>query len=197
MLFIGSAAFAASTNSAVTNPAFSATATVETNDPVEAEYEKLLELDEAAGLEIDNWILENQKFAEQGAGVPKEELIRRIDKRRESVRTAYEDFIKRHPRHGQIRLAYASFLEDGRDLDGALEQMLKAKEIDPTNPAVWNNLANSHSFQLLCGYSMGNFYKQSDHFEKVCELHTHVLPTDAKVVPFERRRAGKHAAAAG
>ena len=24
---------------------------------------------------------------------------------------------------------------------------------------LWNELANSHSFKLLCGYSMGNFYK--------------------------------------
>jgi len=163
VLFIGSAAFAASTNSAVTNPALSATANVETNDPVEAEYEKLLELDEAAGQEIDNWILENQKFAEQGAGVPKEELIRRIDQRRESVRAAYEDFIKRHPRHGRIRLAYASFLEDGRDLDGALEQMLKAKEIDPTNPAVWNNLANYYGHY-------GGVTNSFTHYEKAIEL---------------------------
>jgi tetratricopeptide (TPR) repeat protein len=163
VLFIGSAAFAASTDSAVTNPVVSATATVETNDLVEAEYEKLLELDEAAGQEIDNWILENQKFAEQGAGVPKAELIRRIDKRRESVRAAYEDFIKRHPRHGPIRLAYASFLEDGRDLDGALEQMLKAKEIDPTNPAVWNNLANYYGHY-------GGVTNSFTHYEKAIEL---------------------------
>lgn len=54
---------------------------------------------------------------------------------------------------------------------------------------LWNELAQSHSFQLLCGYCIGNFYKQSDHFDTVCDLHTHVLPADAKVVPFERRRA--------
>jgi hypothetical protein len=52
---------------------------------------------------------------------------------------------------------------------------------------LWNSLAETHSFQLLCGYSMGNFYKRSDRFEHVCQLHTHVLPADAKVVPFERR----------
>src|SRR5688572_14241333 len=51
---------------------------------------------------------------------------------------------------------------------------------------LWNELANSHSFQLLCGYSMGNFYKQAEHFEKVCQQHTHVL-ADTKVIPFERR----------
>jgi hypothetical protein len=51
---------------------------------------------------------------------------------------------------------------------------------------LWNDLAASHSFQLLCGYSMGNFYKQTEYFERVCEQHTHVS-SDARIVPFERR----------
>jgi hypothetical protein len=51
---------------------------------------------------------------------------------------------------------------------------------------LWNELASSHSFQLLCGYSMGNFYKQAEYFEQVCQQHTHVS-SDTKVVPFERR----------
>lgn len=53
---------------------------------------------------------------------------------------------------------------------------------------LWNELAGSHAFQLLCGYSMGNFCKHSEHFETVCAQHTHVLPADTAVVPFERRR---------
>ena len=56
---------------------------------------------------------------------------------------------------------------------------------------LWNDLANTHPFQLLCGYSMGNFYKQSDRFEEVCQLHTHVLPLDAKLLPFERGRVSR------
>jgi hypothetical protein len=50
---------------------------------------------------------------------------------------------------------------------------------------LWNELAASHSFQLLCGYSMGNFFKQAEYYEKVCEQHTEVV-SDSKVVPFER-----------
>ena len=128
------------------------------------EYEKLLEQDEAASEEIDGWILENQKFAEQGAGVPKGDLIRRIDKRREPVRAAYENFINRYPRHSPVRLAYASFLEDGHDLDGALQQMLKAKEIDPTNPAAWNNLANFYGHN-------GGVTNSFTHYEIAIELN--------------------------
>ena len=50
---------------------------------------------------------------------------------------------------------------------------------------LWNELACSHSFQLLCGYSMGNFFKQAEYYEKVCEQHTQVVP-DPKVIPFDR-----------
>jgi hypothetical protein len=57
---------------------------------------------------------------------------------------------------------------------------------------LWNELALSHSFQLLCGYSMGNFYKQTEYFERVCEQHTHVS-SDTRVVPFERRRTPRSA----
>ncbi len=51
---------------------------------------------------------------------------------------------------------------------------------------LWNDLAATHAFQLLCGYAIGNFYKQAEYFEQVCQQHTHVV-ADSKVVPFERR----------
>ena len=51
---------------------------------------------------------------------------------------------------------------------------------------LWNDLSRTHLFELLCGYSIGNFYKQTGSFERICEQHTHVL-TEGGVVPFERR----------
>ena len=51
---------------------------------------------------------------------------------------------------------------------------------------LWNDLAASHPFQLLCGYSIGNFYKQAKYFEQVCQQHT-TVSADTKVMPFERR----------
>ena len=51
---------------------------------------------------------------------------------------------------------------------------------------LWNELSRTHQFELLCGYSMGNFYKQAGSFERICEQHTHVL-TEGTVLPFERR----------
>jgi hypothetical protein len=43
---------------------------------------------------------------------------------------------------------------------------------------LWNKLANQYGFALLCGYAVGNFYKQTKAFEEVCGLHTHVVPAD-------------------
>jgi hypothetical protein len=52
---------------------------------------------------------------------------------------------------------------------------------------LWNKLADKYSFALLCGYAMGNFYKQAKQLEDICALHTHVTGPD-NVVPFDPRR---------
>jgi hypothetical protein len=40
---------------------------------------------------------------------------------------------------------------------------------------LWNRLAQRYGFALLCGYSMGNFYKETKGFEAVCGQHTHIV----------------------
>lgn len=48
----------------------------------------------------------------------------------------------------------------------------------------WNALASRHPFSLLCGYSMGSFYKQPDYYEQVCSHHTAVIRSaDDPVLP--------------
>lgn len=42
----------------------------------------------------------------------------------------------------------------------------------------WNALASRHPFSLLCGYSMGQFYKQPDFFKHVCGQHDAVIGAD-------------------
>ena len=58
------------------------------NDPVEREYRKLMEDDDAALDEVDKWIQENHSFAAKGAGVPPAELNARIRDRFVPVRRA-------------------------------------------------------------------------------------------------------------
>jgi tetratricopeptide (TPR) repeat protein len=112
------------------------------NDPVEKEFRKLMEQDDAAQAEVDKWIKENDEFAAKGAGMPPAQLKQRILKRLEPVIQAYEDFIKAHPKHSRARVAYASLLGDVKGEEAAEEQLEKALTIDTNNPAIYNNLAN-------------------------------------------------------
>jgi hypothetical protein len=55
---------------------------------------------------------------------------------------------------------------------------------------LWNELAATHDFALLCGYSMGHFYKhvggdQLRHGpEEIYEQHTHVLSASGMAAPI-------------
>jgi hypothetical protein len=53
---------------------------------------------------------------------------------------------------------------------------------------LWNKLATRYGFALLCGYSMGNFYKEADRLEEVCRHHSQVIEPGSQVVPFPGRR---------
>ena len=112
------------------------------HDPVERELQKLMEQDDAAQAEVDEWIADNQQFAAKGAGVSSTTLHARLTQRLDKVKQAYEAFLKKHPDHARGRLAYGSFLNDIQESDKARLQWEKARELDPANPAAWNNLAN-------------------------------------------------------
>ena len=46
---------------------------------------------------------------------------------------------------------------------------------------LWNDLARSQSFSLLCGYAMGSFYKDAA-VEEVCSHHSHVIAESGDAV---------------
>lgn len=140
------------------------TKAADADDPVEKELEKLMEQDDEAQDEVDKWILENQKFAAEGAGVPNAELNRRIRNRFDTVRKAYEDFIAKHPKHASARVAYASFLGDVGEEQASFNQLEKARELDPNDPAIWNNLANYHGHN-------GSLTTAFDYYAKAIELN--------------------------
>jgi hypothetical protein len=54
---------------------------------------------------------------------------------------------------------------------------------------LWNQLATQYGFALLCGYSMGSFYKQAEKYQDVVDQHTHVVQPDTNVVAFTQKRA--------
>ena len=158
-----SGVFGASTNAAAMKPA-PPSVTGESNSTAEREYENLLDADDAAQAEADKWIRENNDFRANGAGVPDADLNRRIQDRFEPVRKAYEDFIRRYPNHVRARIAYGSLLGDLQDETGAQRQWEKALELDPKNPAVYNNLAGTYS-------ERGPAQKAFDYFSKAIELN--------------------------
>lgn len=47
---------------------------------------------------------------------------------------------------------------------------------------LWNKLALKYNFALLCGYSMGSFYKQTQQLEEIAALHSEVI--DTNILPF-------------
>ena len=48
---------------------------------------------------------------------------------------------------------------------------------------LWNHLAQAHDFKLLCGYSMGNFYKGSA-FDEIKGQHSHLTSEVGEHVPL-------------
>ena len=47
---------------------------------------------------------------------------------------------------------------------------------------LWNQLAMTHDFSLLCGYAMGSFYKDAG-VADICNQHSHVLSADGAAAP--------------
>ena len=135
----------------------------ETNDPVELELQKLMRADDAARIEVDKWITDNEAFAEKGAGIPRSEMARRISERFKIVRKGYEDLIQQHTNCADLRIAYASYLGETGEEHIAIEQLELARVIETNNPAIWNNLAN------LYGHN-GDVKKSFAYYAKAIEL---------------------------
>jgi len=112
------------------------------NDPAEQQLQKLMIADDAASDEVDQWIQTNNALVAKGAGVSQDELNKKIRARFDIVRKGYEDFLLEHPDYARGYMAYGSFLDDIGEEDEAKSQYENALQLDPKNPATWNNLAN-------------------------------------------------------
>jgi len=112
------------------------------NDPADQELRQLMEDDDATLAEVDQWIKTNNALMATGMGESKEALNQRIRARLDTVRTNYTVFLRRHPDSSRGYLAYGSFLDDIGDEASGKVQFENASQIDPKNPAAWNNLAN-------------------------------------------------------
>lgn len=137
---------------------------VSTADPVEPEFQRLMGLDDAAQEDIDKWIKDNNSFQQKGAGLSEAVLSLKIEQRLTPVKQAYEAFLQRHPKHARAQLAFGSFLNDLGEEQEARKRWEKALELDPSNPAAYNNLANSYG-------QSGPVGKAFDLYTKAIELN--------------------------
>ncbi len=110
------------------------------NDPTENELRTVMLDDDAAQAEVNSWISTNSISPTNT--VAKIQFNQRIMARFDEVRKGYENFLRDHPDSAHGFLAYGSFLNDIGDEDAAKVQYENSKQLDPKNPAVWNNLAN-------------------------------------------------------
>ena len=133
------------------------------NDPVELAYQKLMADDDLAQAEVDKWIQERNSRGTPQSDIEKAALNLRIKQRFEPVVKGYENFLAAHPKHANARIAFGSFLNDIGEETQAEAQWNQARDIDPKNPAAWNNLANLH------GHS-GDVKKSFEYYARAMEL---------------------------
>lgn len=134
------------------------------DEEIEKEYQKLLALDDAAQEEIDEWLKQAYNMTTNSSPFANVSIRFKIEQRLEPVQKAYEEFLKKYPNHVKARVAYASFLSDLGKEEESFKQLLIAKETDPKNSAVWNNLANyyGHNDQPTNAFI---------HYQKAIELN--------------------------
>ena len=108
------------------------------NDPVEREYQALIDKDDTTMRQIEAWTDPGGTTNE----VTRLTLKQRVKAAEDDVRLAYDDFLRRHPNHARAHLAFGAFLDEIQDEDGAFEQWKKGLELDPKNPAAWDDLGN-------------------------------------------------------
>jgi superfamily I DNA/RNA helicase len=80
-------------------------------------------------------------------------------------------------RHGSVIRVYGEMVDvlwrDAQEVAAIRLEML------------WNKLAATEDFALLCGYSMGSFYKDAG-LEAIRNQHTHILSPEGAPVPVAR-----------
>ena len=113
---------------------------VDVNDPVAKQLRDLMIADDAALAEINDWISTNTIARTNTPALA--EFKQRIHARFDVVKQGYESFLRNHPDSARGFLAYGSFLNDIGDEEGAKVQYENSRQLDPKNPAVWNQLAN-------------------------------------------------------
>ena len=134
------------------------------NPAVSPALQKLMDEDDQAREDVEKWSEEANHPVNPETAPLKVTLQKKIDDRLRAVRSGYEEFLKREPTNAPAHLAYGSFLGDMGDEDGMVQHWEKARELDPSNPAAWNNLAGHFAHK-------GPIEKAFPYYEKAIALN--------------------------
>src|ERR1051325_5813654 len=134
--------------SATNSSAVGALAPGKVTETVDARYRSILELDDAAVTDIQNLIKNwNAQQGSAAAQHSEEELRKMIQFKVDALKKVYEDFLRDNPAHVKAMIAYGSFLCDVQQEAEGVRWWQKARELDPHNAAVRNNLANYYGHE--------------------------------------------------
>jgi tetratricopeptide (TPR) repeat protein len=109
-------------------------------DPAELELRNLMVADDAALDDVKAWMSTNHippSDTNAMAGL-RDKITERLD----GVKHGYQTYLRNHPDSARGFLAYGSFLNDIGEEESAKVQYENSRQLDPKNPAVWNQLAN-------------------------------------------------------
>jgi pentatricopeptide repeat protein len=134
------------------------------DSPVERAFKKIMEDDDAAHAEAEKMVASLKGEPEKSPGLGDATVNLKIEQRLLPIRKEYEEFIFHNPEHIGARLAFGSFLDGIGEEDEARVQWEKALELDPKNPATYNNLANAYGHH-------GPIEKAFDYYTKAIELN--------------------------
>jgi tetratricopeptide (TPR) repeat protein len=159
-----------------------------TADAVEADFQRVMALDDAAHEAIEKLVKASGSPGVKDSALRQASLSLQVEQKLEPVKKAYEDFLQRHPKHARGQLAFGSFLNDLGEEAEARKRWEKALELDPSNPAAYNNLANSYG-------ETGPVAKAFELYAKAIEMNPrqaiyyHNL---ASVIVLHRKDAAEH-----
>ena len=109
-------------------------------NPTERQLRQIMMADDTVLDEVNDWIHTNTiPRSDTNALLALDHHIREdID----GVRRQYDFFLQSHPDSARGHLAYGTFLNDIHEEEKAMVEYENARQLDPANAAVWNNLAN-------------------------------------------------------
>ncbi len=111
-------------------------------NPAYMDLKRVMEMDDKARGEVDALLEQREAQAARAPELKPLSTDTLVEGKLAPVRQAYEDLVSKHPTYAKARIAYGSFLNEMGDSEAAAIQWKKGNELDPKDPAGWNNLGD-------------------------------------------------------